>query len=132
MWRLDGEKGLHDDDVIDHEHSKTVRAIAFSANNKLLALASFDTKISIWRVFDDTFEYITSLEGHESEVKHIDWHASKNYLASCSRDKTIWVWEYDTDLDFQCFEVLNGHSQVLSCSARTSRWSSGFLGRTIS
>lgn len=54
--------------MIDHEHTKTVRNASFSANGKLLALASFDAKISIWRVYKDTFEYVTILEGHESEV----------------------------------------------------------------
>jgi WD40 repeat protein len=59
---------LQPDDTIDHEHSKTVRSVAFSANGKLLALASFDSKISVWQVLKDTFEYVTTLEGHESEV----------------------------------------------------------------
>lgn len=110
---------LQADDVIDHEHTKTVRSVAYSANGKLLALASFDAKISIWQVEKDSFEFVTILEGHESEVlsaltkvKFVDWHPTKELLVSCSRDKTIWIWEYDAELDFQCFEVLSGHAQV--------------------
>lgn len=68
VWRLTHDGQLQADDTIDHEHSKTVRSAAFSPNGKLLALASFDAKISIWQVFKDTFEYVTILEGHESEV----------------------------------------------------------------
>lgn len=68
VWRVDNNGLLKADDYIDHEHTKTVRSVAFSADGKLIALASFDAKISIWQVFKDKFEYVTTLEGHESEV----------------------------------------------------------------
>jgi cytosolic iron-sulfur protein assembly protein CIAO1 len=49
------------------------------------------------------------LEGHESEVKHLDWDFSSKYLVSCSRDKSAWVWDYDNELEFGCFCVLDKH-----------------------
>ena len=60
---------------------------------------------------EGAYEFLQSLEGHESEVKSIDWDFSSTLLVSCSRDKTVWVWEYDKSLDFSCNASLSGHDQ---------------------
>ncbi|KAK7683489.1 hypothetical protein QCA50_013323 [Cerrena zonata] len=105
-------------------HTKTVRGIAWSPSGKTLATASFDANIGIWSQDDDDgegpsgeWECMSLLEGHETECKSVAYSNSGNLLASCSRDKTVWVWEVHPDSDFECMGVLMEHTQDVKCVA---------------
>ncbi|KAA1476178.1 WD40 repeat-like protein [Dentipellis sp. KUC8613] len=107
-------------------HTKTVRALAWSPSGTTLASASFDSNIGIWQREGEEdggedaageWDCVATVEGHETECKSVAWSASGNLLASCSRDKTVWIWEAEPDADFECMGVLMEHTQDVKCVA---------------
>ncbi|ODV82729.1 hypothetical protein CANARDRAFT_30589 [[Candida] arabinofermentans NRRL YB-2248] len=113
----------------ENTHTKTMRSVAFKPTGDFpsLAIGSFDSTISIWGKDSDDFTdeesmnntnnnnewmLLAILEGHENEVKCVDWSFDGTYLASCSRDKSIWIWETDeTNEEFECINVIQEHDQ---------------------
>lgn len=69
--------------------------------------------MAVWEYNTGSGEYelLANLEGHENEVKSVTWSASGALLATCGRDKSVWVWEVEADNDFECAAVLQEHTQ---------------------
>lgn len=57
------------------------------------------------------FEFVTFLEGHQKEAKGVAWSADGGLIATCGRDKALWIWEVFEDLEFECLAILHEHSQ---------------------
>jgi WD40 repeat protein len=109
----------------------------------VLATGSFDSSAGIWRreensggqehdftsrrtgddedeeEKDDAEDYQFSciLDGHESEIKCLSWSPSGQYLATCSRDKSVWIWEELEDDNFETVAVLQEHDGDVKCVA---------------
>ena len=118
-------------------HEKTVRSIDFGPEGSLLAAASFDGSVSIWRLPHNNnaktatptptaAKCITTLEGHENEVKDAAFAPSGHILATCGRDRTIWLWKvhWDDDADelrdepeFEVLAILQEHQQDVKALA---------------
>ncbi|WWC68227.1 uncharacterized protein I206_102150 [Kwoniella pini CBS 10737] len=131
--------------VIETEHKRTVRSISWAPDGKTLASGSFDSTVGVWEevipssddenddeeegIFkppgtegvegkqEKEWECVTTLEGHESECKSVAFSSDGALLASCSRDKSVWVWEVQPDADFECIAVMMEHSQDVKCIA---------------
>ncbi|KAM0201663.1 hypothetical protein ACHAPA_003758 [Fusarium lateritium] len=59
------------------------------------------------------WEFTLVLEGHDSEIKSCAFSPSGSYLATCSRDKSVWIWEdigaSEEDDEWETIAVLNEH-----------------------
>ncbi|SCZ89555.1 BZ3500_MvSof-1268-A1-R1_Chr9g10452 [Microbotryum saponariae] len=106
---------------IPSAHPRTIRSVSFSPTGQTLTTASFDSTVGVWSPSTDrddneqaSTEWETagdSLEGHESECKSAQWSSDGRLLASCSRDKSVWVWEAVSPTEFECLAVLMEHEQ---------------------
>ncbi|KAL1990682.1 hypothetical protein VTN49DRAFT_6521 [Thermomyces lanuginosus] len=131
-------------------HKRSVRSCAWKPQGRVkgesvLATASFDATVGIWRRWDrypytgsqdadddlmgeedrgeeedeEEWRFAVLLDGHDSEVKSVSWSPSGSFVATCARDKSIWIWEDldDGDNNFETVAVLQEHTGDVKCVA---------------
>ncbi|ALC48348.1 Hira [Drosophila busckii] len=90
------------------QHLACVNCVRWSQNGQMLASGSDDKLIMIWRkslgasgVFGtggmqqnhESWKCIHTLRGHDGDVLDLAWSPNDVYLASCSIDNTIIIWD---------------------------------------
>ena len=125
--------------TISGGHKRSVRTCSWKPNLKtesVLATGSFDASVGIWKNSkiaskgeaidrnnyqdlddEEDWHFAIVLEGHESEVKSVAWSAGGNFIATCSRDKSVWIWEEVAEDDFETIAVLQEHEGDVKCVA---------------
>jgi len=110
--------------TIPTAHTKTVRSVAWAPSGNTLATGSFDASVGIYERREDSddddsdpaeWELVYAIEGHETECKSVAYSTTGTSLATCSRDKSVWIWEVKPDSEFECIMVLQDHSQDVKC-----------------
>ncbi|KAL1612447.1 Cytosolic iron-sulfur protein assembly protein [Paraconiothyrium brasiliense] len=119
-------------------HKRSVRSVSWKPHVRgqdVLATGSFDASAGIWRrqhnrleteitgeggddeEEEDDYQFACILDGHESEIKSLNWSPSGQYLATCSRDKSVWLWEELEEDNFETVAVLQEHDGDVKCVA---------------
>lgn len=127
---------------IETQHTRTIRSSEWDSSGELLGIGAFDGQSSIYcfpnlndlknydSEIEDTnthhkifnYKIVSILKGHESEIKCIAFSCTSEFYATCSRDKTIWVWQvelsddnnnldYKSNLTYDCSSILEEHTQ---------------------
>jgi len=98
-------------------HSRTLRSLTWSRDGDTLAICSFDATTSLWREESNgsgalCFSNVSVLSGHENEVKSASYSPSGSLMATCSRDRSVWVYDASDDADeYECVALLQSHTQ---------------------
>lgn len=66
---------------------------------------------------DDEWRLEVILDGHDSEIKSLSFCPTAPLLATCSRDKSVWVWEELDGDNFETVAVLQDHEGDVKCVA---------------
>jgi cytosolic iron-sulfur protein assembly protein CIAO1 len=67
---------------------------------------------------DDEWRFAVVLEGHDSEIKSLAFSTTSPLLATCSRDKSVWIWEeLEEDNEYETVAVLTDHEGDVKCVA---------------
>ena len=67
---------------------------------------------------DEEWHFSTLLTGPDSEIKSIEFsppHYATNLLATCSRDKSVWIWEEVEPEEWETIAVLSEHTGDVKC-----------------
>ena len=133
--------------TISGGHKRSIRSVAWKPNSvgeSVLGTGSFDASVGIWKRWeegggrgkdaeidfttglagggheddeDDEWRFAVVLDGHDSEIKSLAFSTTAPYLATCSRDKSVWIWEELDDDNFETVAVLQEHEGDVKCVA---------------
>ncbi|MDZ8054957.1 MAG: eIF2A-related protein [Aulosira sp. ZfuVER01] len=76
-------------------HQDVVQSVSFSPDGKILATASYDNTVKLWRL-DGSL--IKTLKGHTKPVISVAFSSDSQMIASASQDGTVRLWQRDGNL----------------------------------
>lgn len=98
-------------------HAARVWSVGFNNDGSLMASASKDHTIRLWRI-ENGGAVSVPLKGHTGEVNSVALQPNGNLIASGSDDCTVKLWEVDGDNHATLKTTLDGHSAWVRCETQ--------------
>ncbi|MBD2096470.1 CHAT domain-containing protein [Trichocoleus sp. FACHB-591] len=89
------------------QHRDSVTSVSFSPNGQILASASADRTILLWRL-DGTLQ--KTISGHRDRVTAVQFSPDGKLIGSSSADQTVRLWQADG----KPLQVLRGHAAAVT------------------
>jgi WD40 repeat protein len=93
-------------------HTSTVWSVAFDAEGKRLASASYDKQVKVWDV--GSAKEIATLKGHANWITSVAFSPDGSLIATGSEDATAKLWKAATGEETA---TLKGHGATVRCVA---------------
>jgi len=93
LWDVDNEDEEYMCASVMHSHTQDVKRIAWHPTEDILASASYDNNLKMYREDDDEWITTATLGSHTNTVWALAWAPEGNRLASCSEDCTVKIWK---------------------------------------
>jgi len=85
-----------------------LKKVLWHPNAPILASASYDNAIRLYKEEGDDWECFDSLLGHSSTVWGMDFNKTGDSLVSCSDDRTLRIWSQGQNKKWTCVSCVFG------------------------
>eukprot|EP00878_Enallax_costatus_P010363 GHUV01010816.1.p1 GENE.GHUV01010816.1~~GHUV01010816.1.p1 ORF type:complete len:366 (+),score=86.52 GHUV01010816.1:252-1349(+) len=93
-------------------HKNGVTGVQFSPTDDVVATASADTSVKLWKLQDGSETGPSSSMNHEAGINAVAWNPQGNYVLTASDDKTAKIWDVETAA---CLCTLENHTHYVFC-----------------
>lgn len=95
-------------------HNTYILQVAFSPDSQMLATASADHTVKLWRATEDEYRLEKTLSGHQRWVWDCVFSTDANYLVTGSSDHVARLWDVNSGETIRHYA---GHHKAISCIA---------------